>query len=87
MKRLIDRWALVHFAFWFVIGANFHMLSVAHWAQWAIVLGGAVSWELVEIVLEKNDIIGGRERWYDRWVSDMLMAVAGASVGMYWVGG
>ena len=85
MNNLIDRWSLVHFAFWFVVGANFHMLSLPLWVQLCIVAIGAVGWELIEIVLEKKDIIRGREVWYDRWVSDIFMAVFGAAVGMYWV--
>lgn len=85
MQKLVDRWTLVHFAIWFAFGAAMVLLQFPIWAQWMTVASGAVVWEIVELTLERFDIITSRERWYDRWIGDLVTAFAGASVGMYWV--
>lgn len=86
MNRLIDRWTLVHLAFWFVVGANFNLWGLDNEvAQWSIVVGGAVVWELVEMTLEKYVWKTPAEKFWDRWVSDILAAIAGAAAGLHWV--
>lgn len=78
---------IVHFAFWLVAGANYVLWGLeSRWIMAAITVVGAVAWELIEIGLERWVWKIRGERWYDRWVSDMLMAASGATVGVWLVG-
>ncbi len=83
---MIDRWTLVHFAFWFVAGANFewHRVPIT-WAV-GIVLVGALLWEVAESWLERKGLVSGSEVWQNRWISDPLISFVGAGAGYWWVG-
>ena len=85
ISRLIDRWTLVHFAFWFVVGANFHLFGIPAFWQWFTVIGGVIVWELIEMALEHYKVIKGKESFLDRWISDPIIGILGAGAGMYWV--
>lgn len=85
---LIDRWTLVHLAFWFVIGANMEVLHIPHWFRWPGLLLGAFAWEVLEELLEVyTDMVAEPESRLNRWISDPLMAIIGGAAGMYLVGG
>lgn len=82
---LVDRWTLVHFAFWFVIGAGFTLFRIdVPWVQWGIVATGIVSWELAEWFMEQKDLINSAEPLANRWISDPVISLVGAAVGMRW---
>ena len=82
---MIDRWTLVHLAFWFVVGANFTWHGVPLLFAAIGTLVGAVAWELIELTLEKYNIVSGSEKWQNRWVSDIIIAFVGVALGMWWV--
>ena len=81
----IDRWTVVHLAFWLVVGANFEAVQVPHAWRWPIILVGALLWELTEELLQKvrPQMICTHEHWLNRWVSDPIMGFVGAGAGMY----
>ena len=82
---MLDRWTLVHGAFWFVIGANIAWLSIPLVWGAVIVLGGAYTWEVIEMTLERHNLVGGSETPLNRWLSDPLVSVIGAILGFLWV--
>ena len=82
---MLDRWTLVHFAFWFVIGSNCTWHNVPLFWTYSGTAVGAVLWEVVETYLEKYNLVVGRERFINRWVSDIIIAFVGVAVGMWWV--
>lgn len=84
-KGLIDRWTLIHFAFWGVVGANFMWHQVPLVIAVILTFVGAVAWELIEMVLEKYNLVTGSEKWFNRWVSDIIVAGMGAGAGAWWV--
>lgn len=83
MSSLIDRWSIVHLAFWLVVGADLNLFNIPTAWHWPIVAVGIVAWELVETWLEKNNWIDGSEDWINRWISDPLVGAVGAALGMY----
>ena len=82
---MLDRWTLIHFAFWLVIGANIHWLSIPIWLGAVIVIGGAYAWEVIEMYMEKYEFVSGKESSKNRWISDPLISVIGAVAGFLWV--
>ena len=89
-----DAWSLVHLAFWLVIGANLESLaSNKHLTlrpeQLVIgVLIGAYAWEFLErFLLEPAGYVRFPEIWYNRWISDPLVGLAGAYLGALLVRG
>lgn len=86
-EALLDRWTLVHLAFWFVIGANMNALKVGNVWAWVLVMTGAFAWEVIETLLEKHtSAVAAPESYINRWVSDPLMAVLGTLLGMVTLG-
>jgi len=84
----IDRWTLVHLAFWFVIGANMEDLQVPHWLRWPLIIVGALAWEVIEQGLEKyTSVVSEAESCLNRWISDPIMGILGGAAGMYLIGG
>lgn len=87
-EALLDRWTLVHLAFWFVIGANLEALHVPTYARWLVLMGGAYVWEVIEELLEVyTSVVAQPESHLNRWVSDPIMAIVGGLAGMYLMGG
>ena len=84
---MIDRWTLVHFLFWFVIGANYVWLKVP--LPWAIggTVAGAYAWEVVELLLERRGWVSGNEPARNRWISDPAVSLLGAACGALWRAG
>lgn len=84
-KVFLDRWTIVHLAFWLVVGANFAALSVPHAWQWPAIFVGAFFWEGCEVLLEKvrPGMVCTHETYINRWISDPLMGIAGGAAGMY----
>lgn len=82
---LLDRWTIVHLAFWLVVGANFAALSVPHAWRWPVILVGALLWELAEVILERINpgMVCTHETFINRWVSDPIMGIVGGAIGMY----
>jgi hypothetical protein len=86
-EAFLDRWTLVHLAFWFVIGANMEALHVDGIWRWALIIVGAYAWEVIETGLEKyTNVVAAPESYLNRWVSDPLMAVLGGLLGMWLLG-
>lgn len=82
-EAFIDRWTLVHIAFWFVVGANLQALGVEYMWRWPIILIGAYLWEIIELLLEEyTNLVAVPESAINRWVSDPLMSVIGGTAGM-----
>ena len=82
-EAFLDRWTLVHLAFWFVIGANMQSIGIAQILRWPIILIGAYGWEVIETALEKyTSLVASPESHINRWVSDPLMGILGGSFGM-----
>jgi hypothetical protein len=62
-------------------------IGVPHLVRWPLVLLGAYAWEIIEGWLdERTDLKMTKEGWVNRWVSDPVMAVVGAFLGMCLVG-
>ena len=84
-NKLVDRWTLIHFAFWTVIGANITWHSIPFWIGALIVVGGAYAWEVLEAFLERKGLVTGSENPLNRWISDPAISVIGALFGAWWV--
>jgi len=83
----LDRWTLVHLAFWFVIGANLQALGVAQMWRWPIILIGAYIWEVIESLLDEyTNLVMVQESPVNRWISDPLMGIIGGTLGMVLLG-
>lgn len=82
---MLDRWTLVHFAFWFVIGANYVWHSIPILLAVAITLIGAYLWEVIELLLERYNVVSGSETNVNRWISDPLISLIGAAAGALWI--
>jgi len=81
LRKLFDTFSLVHFAFWFVVGADMVWLKVPFWYGVAGVVVGAYVWEVVESVLERKNLVSGNENPLNRWASDPIVGLIGAGVG------
>lgn len=86
-QGFFDRWTLVHLTFWIMVGGNLGSFmaqdKLTEVRAWIIVAAGAVLWELFETLLDKHTTMPMvNESWYNRWVSDIVMAFIGAGVGM-----
>ena len=87
-EALLDRWTLVHLAFWFVIGANMEALHIPGVWRWILIAVGALAWEVIETGLEKyTNVVAQPESYLNRWVSDPIMGVVGGATGMLLIGG
>ena len=83
-EAILDRWTLVHLAWWFVIGANMESQHMGWVARWVIIMVGAFAWEVIETAMEKyTSMVAQPESYLNRWVSDPLMAVIGGGAGMF----
>jgi len=84
-KVFLDRWTIIHLAFWLVVGGNFAAMSVPQVWRWPVILVGALLWEGFEVLLEKvrPTAVCTHETYINRWVSDPLMGIAGGVAGMY----
>jgi hypothetical protein len=85
----IDVWTLVHFAFWFVMGADWESIRERRMlpALWVVslagVLAGAYIWEIVEqFYIEPAGMAKYPEGWINRWVSDPVVGVLGFVLGV-----
>lgn len=86
-EAFLDRWTLVHLAFWFVIGANMQAIGIDQMWRWPIILVGAYVWEIIETGLEKyTNLVAAPESIINRWVSDPLMGIIGGTAGMLLLG-
>lgn len=89
-ESFFDLWSLTHFAFWYVVGADVKALQAAGKVKGLLyplllALAFAFVWELVERYgFEPRGLVVFPERWWNRWISDPLMAVVGVWVG-WWV--
>ena len=87
-EAFLDRWTLIHLAWWFVIGANMEAMHIASWLRWPLIIVGALVWEVIETGMEKyTTLVAAPESYLNRWVSDPLMGIAGGAAGMLLVGG
>lgn len=86
-KTFFDLWSLVHFAFWFVVGADIWALKAAGKVKGlliplAISMILALVWEIIErFGIEAHGLVAFPERWFNRWLSDPLMCLLGVLVG------
>lgn len=91
-KTFLDRWSIVHLAFWFIVGANVESIRQLHPVasiSLAYIAGmvGAGLWELFETKLENWGFVKHKESPLNRWVSDPLMAPVGMALGVLLIGG
>ena len=84
-ETFFDEWSLVHFAFWFVIGANLAALKAPPWLCWTVFIVGALAWEIVEKFVVDGMLgwVAHPERWFNSWISDILVAPIGGFAGYY----
>lgn len=86
-QGFFDRWTLIHLTFWIMVGGNLGSFiaqgKLTETAAWGMTVAGAVLWELFETYLDKyTSLPMVNEAWYNRWVSDPVMAFIGSGVGM-----
>lgn len=88
-QTFFDTWSICHVCFWLVYGYNFVATCLKYkwaaplWLGVLLALIGAYAWECFEgFVLEPRGWVMFQEVWFNRWVSDPLMAVIGALVGI-----
>ena len=86
-QAFFDAWSIIHLAFWIVIGGNMEQLDWPHVVRWPAILLGAYVWEILESWLdEKTQLKMTKEGWINRWVSDPVIALVGAFLGMLVIG-
>lgn len=86
-ESFFDAWSLVHFAFWFVVGADAASQNWGGWPFWVGVVIGAYIWECFEaFVLEPHGKVRHPEKPWNRWISDPLVGLVAAYVGAKIVG-
>jgi hypothetical protein len=86
LKKYLDKWSLVHFAFWFAAFPGLGLFHLNELTRWFIVMLGVVIWEGVEWMLELYELIKSNEPWQNRAISDPIVSLAGALLGGYLVG-
>jgi len=91
-QSFFDTWSICHFCFWVVIGFNWGALALknkamhAWWLPYLVVLAGALLWEVFEgQVLEKLGFVRCPELWFNRWLSDPIVGLAGVALGLWLV--
>jgi len=99
-QTLLDRWSIVHFAFFLVLGADWcgvglpakleayglpHVCVVA--AAYFVALTLGLAWELAEGVLEQWGLVKHPESKLNRWVSDPIVDLAGFAAGYLLIAG
>lgn len=84
-RGLLDVWSVVHFAFWFVVGADIRALAGrVSLRSMAICLMVAYAWEVAErFLLEPRGLVTHPESLLNRWISDPLMCVVGVAAGSW----
>ena len=86
LAQLLDRWTLVHFSFWFAMGAALILFKMPLYLRWIIIITSVVGWELVEHWLEHDaGFLDEAEPWLNRWVSDPIVSFIAAICGAWWV--
>jgi hypothetical protein len=56
------------------------------WLPYVVVLVGALLWEVFEWqVLEKLGFVRCPEMWFNRWLSDPIVGLAGVALGLWLV--
>jgi len=81
---LFDVWFVAHVAFWIVAGSSMAAFGVTLKCGLAVMVGGALAWEIFERYAEKKwpDIWKHQENWINAYVSDIGIAGAGGT----WLG-
>lgn len=81
-RTFFDVWSICHFAFWLVFGFNWGAVALrnksehAWWLPYVVAVVGALLWEVVEgQVFEPLGFVRHPEAWFNRWLSDPLVAV------------
>lgn len=88
-QTFFDTWSICHLCFWMVYGYNFVAVFLKRkkvapmWAALLLALIGAYAWECFEgFYLEKHGWVMFQEVWFNRWLSDPLVALAGTAAGV-----
>lgn len=88
-QTFFDTWSICHVCFWLVYGYNFVAVCLKY--KWTVslelgvllALVCAYVWECFEgFYLEPRGWVMFQEIWFNRWVSDPLMAIIGAMIGI-----
>jgi len=88
-RVFFDVWSIVHMAFWLVLGANWEAVRTSH--KWPRHLGAvlgvtlvlALAWECFEKwYAEPHGWVAHPEIWFNRWLSDPLVGLAGVALGI-----
>jgi hypothetical protein len=91
-QTFFDTWSICHLCFWIVYGYNYVATCLKRkapaklWQALLVALIFAYAWECFEgFVLEPHGWVMFKEVWFNRWLSDPLMAVVGTVGGLYLV--
>jgi len=91
-RTFVDLWTICHLCFWVVIGFNWGALALKNkalhswWLPYLCALAGAFLWEVFEgQVLERLGVVRYPEVWFNRWLSDPLVALVGVGLGLWLV--
>lgn len=80
-----DEWSVIHFCIFCAIAGYVTMTKLPWWGTMLIAVGAAFGWEVIEMVFEANQDTYVGEVWYNRWISDPLVDLIGAGVGIWLV--
>ena len=91
-QTFFDTWTICHFCVWLVFGYNFVAVYLKRqqippvWLALLLAMTMAYAWEFIEaFYLEKHGWVMFKEVWFNRWVSDPLMAILGTALGVFLV--
>jgi hypothetical protein len=88
-QTFFDVWTVCHLCFWVIFGFNAwavclkRKLSPSKWLILLVAFALSFVWEGFEGgYLESHGWVMFQEVWFNRWVSDPLMALAGTAFGL-----
>ena len=87
-QGFFDRWTMAHLTIWISFGITLGALTysaekITESQAWTIIIAGAILWELIETFIDKYTTFTiTNESWYNRWISDLVMAFIGGGAGM-----
>lgn len=84
-KTFFDVWSICHFASGVVIGYVVGSQTNRFWLFFLISLALGYAWEVVEDEMERwTKMVKHHEVWFNRWISDPMVVLAGSMLG-YWL--
>jgi len=81
LPYLFDMWTAIHFVGWLGVAFTLVRVGLRPYLVVALLLFLSVGWEFIEpLTVEK--ILGFKEPWYNRWITDILADVFGIAIGV-----